>query len=141
MNTLGKKGERIAKEFLKKKGYSILKENYRTPFGEIDIIAREKDVLVFVEVKTRTDLTFGSPFEAVNERKKEKTKKVALSFMKGLKKECPARFDVLSINVEDGKEKIEHIGMRLRSERKDGGGFREPRSYCQGDWICYSFYV
>ena len=109
MNTLGKEGERIAKEFLKKRGYSILKENYRTPFGEIDIIAREKDVLVFVEVKTRTDLTFGSPFEAVNQRKKEKIKKVALSFMKGLKKECPARFDVLSINVEDGKEKIEHI--------------------------------
>ena len=109
MNTLGKEGEKIAKEFLKKKGYSILKENYRTPFGEIDIIAREKDVLVFVEVKTRTNLTFGSPFEAVNQRKKEKIKKVALSFMKSLKKECPARFDVLSISVEDGKQKIEHI--------------------------------
>ena len=109
MNTLGKEGERIAKEFLKKKGYSILQENYRTPFGEIDIIAREKDVLVFVEVKTRADLTFGSPFEAVNQRKKEKIKKVALSFMKRLKKECPARFDVLSIKVEDGREKIEHI--------------------------------
>ncbi len=109
MNTLGKEGERIAKEFLKKKGYSILQENYRTPFGEIDIIAREKDVLVFVEVKTRTDLTFGSPFEAVNQRKKDKIKKVALSYMKRLKKECPARFDVLSINVEDGREKIEHI--------------------------------
>ena len=109
MNTLGKEGERIAKEFLKKKGYSILQENYRTPFGEIDIIAREKDVLVFVEVKTRADFTFGSPFEAVNHRKKEKIKKVALSYMKRLKKECPARFDVLSINVEDGREKIEHI--------------------------------
>ncbi len=109
MNTLGKEGERIAKEFLKKKGYSILKENYRTPLGEIDIIAREKDVLVFVEVKTRADLTFGSPFEAVNHRKKEKIKQVALSFMKRLKNECPARFDVLSINVEGGKKRIEHI--------------------------------
>ena len=109
MNTLGKEGERIAKEFLKKKGYSILQENYRTPFGEIDIIAREKDVLVFVEVKTRADLTFGSPFEAVNQRKKEKIKKVAITVMKHIKKECPARFDVLSINVEDGREKIERI--------------------------------
>ncbi len=110
MSTLGKEGERIAKEFLKKKGYGILKENCRTSFGEIDIMAREKDVLVFVEVKTRTDLNFGFPFEAVNQRKKEKMKKVALSFMKNLKKECPARFDVLSINVEGGREKIEHIG-------------------------------
>lgn len=72
MNSLGKEGERLAKEFLKKKGYSILQEYYRTPFGEIDIIAKEKDVLVFVEVKTRTDLTFGSPFEAVNQRKRKR---------------------------------------------------------------------
>jgi putative endonuclease len=106
MNSLGKEGEMLAKQFLKKKGYSILQENYRTPFGEIDIIAKEKDVLVFVEVKTRTDLAFGSPFEAVNQRKKEKIRKVASSFMKSLKKECPARFGVLGINVEDGREKI-----------------------------------
>lgn len=72
MNSLGKEGERLAKEFLKKKGYSILPEYYRTPFGDIDIIAKEKDVLVFVEVKTRTDLTFGSPFEAVNQRKRKR---------------------------------------------------------------------
>ncbi len=109
MNPLGKEGERIAKEFLRRKGFSILQENYRTPFGEIDIIAREKDVIVFVEVKTRADLTFGSPFEAVNRRKKEKIKNVALCYMKRLKKECPARFDVLSINIDDGREKIEHI--------------------------------
>ena len=55
MNALGKEGERIAKEFLKKKGFSILQENLSTPFGEIDIIAMEKDRSCFVEVKTRTD--------------------------------------------------------------------------------------
>ena len=49
-----------------------MQEYYRTPFGEIDIIAKEKDVLVFVEVKTRTDLTFGSPFEAVNQRERKR---------------------------------------------------------------------
>ncbi len=54
----------------------VFQENYRTPFGEIDIIASGKEVLVFVDVKTRTYLTFGSPFEAVNYRKKGKIKKL-----------------------------------------------------------------
>ncbi len=109
MNTLGREGEEIAVKFLKKKGYRIIEKNYRTVFGEIDIIARDKDVIVFTEVKTRADNTFGYPFEAVNRRKREKIKKVALSFMKKCRKEFPARFDVLSITVKDGKKRIEHM--------------------------------
>lgn len=109
MNTLGKKGEEIAVRFIKEKGYRIVEKNYRTVFGEIDIIAKDKEALVFIEVKTRADDTFGDPFEAVNYRKREKIKKVALCFLKKIRKELPARFDVLSINVENGREKIEHI--------------------------------
>jgi len=109
MNTLGKEGEDIAAEFLKKKGLSIIRKNYRTVFGEIDIIARDRDVIVFVEVKTRADNAFAHPFEAVNKKKREKIRKVALCFMKGLKKEFPARFDVLSITKDRGETRINHI--------------------------------
>ncbi len=109
MNTLGKEGEDRAVAFLKKKGYRILEKNYRTVFGEIDIIAKDGDVIVFIEVKTRADDAFGYPFEAVTWRKREKIRKVSLSFLKKLKKEPPARFDVLSIRLEDGEKKIEHI--------------------------------
>lgn len=109
MNPLGKEGEELAVRFLKRKGYGVLEKNYRTPFGEIDIIARDGDSLVFIEVKARRDDTFGSPFEAVNSRKREKIRKVALSYMKKLRKEVPARFDVLSIRYENGERKIDHI--------------------------------
>jgi putative endonuclease len=109
MNTLGKEGEARAVAFLKEKGYRILEKNYRTAFGEIDIIAKDRGVIVFTEVKTRSDDLFGHPFEAVNQRKQEKMRKVALCYMKKLRQEVPARFDVLSINMEDGPESIKHI--------------------------------
>jgi putative endonuclease len=108
MNTLGREGEDIALAFFRKKGYRIVEKNFRTVFGEIDIIARDRDVLVFIEVKTRADDSFGSPFEAVDRRKREKIRKVALCFMKKLKKEVPARFDVLSIESVGADRRIEH---------------------------------
>ncbi|SRR6266498_1856746 len=109
MNTLGKEGEDAAVVFLRKKGYRIIEKNYKTVFGEIDIIARDKDVIVFVEVKTRADRSFGHPFEAVHPKKREKIKRVALCFLKKIKSEPPARFDVLSVSAEGGSMKIEHI--------------------------------
>lgn len=109
MNTLGKQGEDIAVSFLKKKGYAIVEKNFRTVFGEIDIIAKDNHTIVFIEVKARSDIAFGYPFEAVHPKKREKIRKVALSFMKRFKRELPARFDVLSIHFEDGMQQIEHI--------------------------------
>lgn len=109
MNSVGREGEDAAVAFVRKKGYRILEKNYRTVFGEIDIIARDRDVLVFIEVKTRTDNSFGSPYEAVHKRKREKIRKVALCFMKKLRKEVPARFDVLSIEKTGLEHRIEHI--------------------------------
>jgi putative endonuclease len=109
MNTLGKQGEAIALDFLRNKGFSIIRKNYRTVFGEIDIIAKDKGVIVFVEVKTRTDNAFGHPFEAVDQRKREKIRKVALSFLKTQKNEAPSRFDVISITRGGGETRIEHI--------------------------------
>lgn len=109
MNTLGKEGEELAVSFCKKKGYRILEKNYKTVFGEIDIVARDGDKIVFIEVKTRADDTFGYPFEAVDAKKREKIRKVALCFMKKFKQEVPARFDVLSISLDDGRKRVEHI--------------------------------
>ncbi len=109
MRLLGIKGEDLAVEFLKKKGYKILSRNYKTPLGEIDIVAEDRETLVFVEVKTRADNSFGLPFEAVNRKKREKLRRVALYYLKNCcKKDLHSRFDVLSIQA-GSKNEIEHI--------------------------------
>jgi putative endonuclease len=109
MRPLGIRGEDLAVTFLKKKGYRIRDRNYRTPLGEMDIIAEDGGTLVFVEVKTRADRSFGLPFEAVDHKKREKLRKVALYYLKNCcKKDVPSRFDVLSIQTGDRTE-VEHI--------------------------------
>ncbi len=109
MKPLGIEGEDLAVKFLSGKGYKIIARNYKTPIGEIDIIAKDGDTLVFVEVKTRADSSFGYPYEAVNYWKKEKLKKSALLYLKKLRKELPSRFDVISIYMNNGRKEIEHI--------------------------------
>ncbi len=109
MRLLGIKGEGLAVKFLKNKGYKIISRNFKTPIGEVDIIAQDGKILVFVEVKTRSDDSFGRPFEAVNHRKREKLKKVALYYMKHHRNDMPLRFDVLSIEMDGERSKIEHI--------------------------------
>ncbi|TAN39307.1 MAG: YraN family protein [Nitrospirae bacterium] len=109
MNKLGRDGEEAALVFLKKTGYTIIDTNYKTVFGEVDIIARDRGVTVFIEVKARSSIAFGHPFEAVTRKKQEKLKKLALFYMKQKKKELPLRFDVLSINISGGKTSIDHI--------------------------------
>lgn len=109
MKPLGNRGEDHAVKFLKGKGYDLVARNFKTSIGEIDIIAEDKGTLVFVEVKTRTDNSFGHPFEAVTYRKREKIKKVALCYLKNRKKPVAARFDVLSIEMDGDNPLIEHI--------------------------------
>lgn len=101
----GKEGEELAIKYLLNKGYRIVERNFRTPFGEIDIIAKDKEHIVVVEVKTRHSTTFGEPQLAVNSRKQEKLKKLALYYLSKLKKEHPLRFDVIVIKDRE----IEHI--------------------------------
>ena len=103
---LGRAGELKAAEFLKKKGFKILKTNYKTHVGEIDIIAEDNGTIVFVEVKTRSGDAFGLPCEAVGSKKQEKYVKVATEYLvKEGKTECTCRFDV--IEIENGQ--INHI--------------------------------
>jgi len=107
---LGKQGEEIAIRFLKKKGYRILLRNYVCKMGEMDIIAREKDTLVFVEVKTRTSTEFGPPQLAVNSRKQRQLSKVALNYLNEKRlKDVKARFDVVAILLGQKGEEIELI--------------------------------
>jgi putative endonuclease len=106
---LGAKGEELAVSHLKKNGYRILERNYRNAIGEIDIIASENRTIVFIEVKARTSGDFGMPFEAVNRKKQRKMRNVALLYLKKFKKEVPARFDVVSILMELGREEVSVI--------------------------------
>jgi len=73
-------GEKLAKDFLKKKGYRITETNYRCPEGEIDIVAKHSDYLVFVEVRTKTSREFGSPEESITPAKKERMKATAAHY-------------------------------------------------------------
>ncbi len=104
--TLGKKGEDIAAAFLEKKGYNILFRNYKCSFGEIDIIAKHKKTLSFIEVKTRSTKKYGLPQEAVTPAKQAKISRVALEFVQRYKMENrAARFDVVSVqSLNDGSE-------------------------------------
>jgi putative endonuclease len=107
---LGKVGEDLARKRLKDLGYRVLETNYRCPLGEIDLIARDGDTLVFVEIKTRRNQPSSLAKEGVHKRKQVQLSKVALAYMKhknlwGAK----ARFDVVAIGVSDGKKEVEII--------------------------------
>ena len=107
---LGKKGEGKALRFLKKKGYRIIEKNYVCKLGEMDIIAKEKDTLAFIEVKTRTTTEFGPPQLAVNSSKQRQLSKVALNYLKEKQlEEVKARFDVVAILLGQKGEQIELI--------------------------------
>ena len=107
---LGRRGEELALRFLKKSGYKIIERNYVCKMGEMDIIAQEKDTLVFVEVKTRTSMDFGPPQLAVNPTKQMQLSKVALNFLKEKRLEdVKARFDVVAIVLKPAGEEVELI--------------------------------
>lgn len=100
-------GENLAAEFLEKNGYLILQRNYRFERGEIDLIAKDGDELVFVEVKARTSKAFGSPEESVTPEKQEQIRNVAEGYLfeNGIEDQ-PCRFDVVAIRYEKGKPNI-----------------------------------
>ena len=105
-------GEKLARDFLQKRGYHIVETNYRCSEGEIDIIARHKDCLVFVEVRTKRSLQFGSPEESITPTKKGRLMAVAAQYQQthdNLPPQC--RIDVMAVELnQNGKpSRIEHI--------------------------------
>ncbi|MGD0280092.1 MAG: YraN family protein [Smithella sp.] len=106
----GKQGEKIAAAFLKKNGYRIIETNYRCVLGEIDIIAREKGELVFIEVKTRKSGELGYPEEAVGTKKQMKMSQLALWYLqKENKTDAQARFDVVAVTISASCNEIKLI--------------------------------
>ena len=103
----GRMGEAKAAEYLRKQRYEILAAGYRGRFGEIDLIARKKDIVVFVEVKLRKDSGFAYGLEAVNAAKQRKIIATALQWMQSKNDHRQMRFDVIEVYTDTGK--LNHI--------------------------------
>jgi len=107
---LGRLGEQLALEKIKRLGYKCIEKNYRCSLGEIDLIAKDGDCLVFIEIKTRKGRTLGYAKEAITPRKIRQISKVALAYMKS--NDCcdsRSRFDVIAINIIGDREEMEVI--------------------------------
>ena len=108
--SVGKAGEDLAERFLKRQGYAIVERNYRCPLGEIDLIALNKRVVVFVEVKTRRVDTSGAPLESVNAVKQRRLKRAALHYLnKHRLHDRDVQFDVVGISLRSDPPAVQHI--------------------------------
>lgn len=106
----GRVGEEVACDYVKKLGYEIIEKNYRNKMGEIDIIAKDKNEIIFIEVKTRCQKKYGSPSEAVDRRKKRHIYHVAEFYLIINKLENAfCRIDVIEVYFKDEKILVNHI--------------------------------
>lgn len=97
---IGRRGENAAARYLERCGYEILDRNWKCPAGEADIVARDTDTLVFVEVKTRTNLNKGLPSEAVDAEKRARYEKIAAWYIRDYEFiDVPVRFDIIALLV------------------------------------------
>jgi len=109
---LGARGEKAAARYLRRRGYKILLRNFRSGKAEVDIVARHKDWLVFVEVKTRETEQFGAPSEAVNRDKQRNLSKAALDYLRMLgNPRLHFRFDIVEVIIASGSRKPEDIRL------------------------------
>ncbi|MCX8126189.1 MAG: YraN family protein [Dehalococcoidia bacterium] len=108
---LGVAGEKIAKDFLRKRGYKIIESNFRCPHGEIDIIATKDNCVAFVEVRTRSGNAFGTPEESITSTKRERLISTALTYLAG-HPSLPEdwRIDLLAIET-DSEGKVQRLSV------------------------------
>lgn len=102
----GRAGEQLAAHYLSRCGCEILYRNWRCPYGEIDIIARQGDTILFVEVKARHNVEYTLPREAVDERKQERLRQCADLYLSLYFPEAPCRFDVVEVWWRSGKARL-----------------------------------
>jgi putative endonuclease len=102
--TFGREGEDAAVRFLQASGYAVIARNVRLPGGEIDVIARDRDVIAFVEVKARASRRFGSALSSVDARKRRTLRALAADWLQIAAPGARARFDV--VTIEDGRAKL-----------------------------------
>ena len=106
----GQHGEQRAAQFLQSLGYTIVDRNYRCPRGEIDLVARDKETIVFVEVRTHRSQEFGNPLASVNKRKQRQIAMTALHYLSRFQlHDHAARFDVIGIMGEGDSAQLTHI--------------------------------
>jgi len=105
----GNQGEACAANFLESKGYTILASQWRCPFGEIDLIAEQGSEIVFVEVKTRRDQSYGFPEESVTEKKIGHLVACAQAYLDRIGKEVPWRIDVIAVEFDHDKPVFFHV--------------------------------
>jgi len=106
----GKLGESLAVAHLQKMGYQIVAQNYRCLYGEVDVVARDGDTIVFIEVKSRKSEMFGAPQEAVGLEKQKKLSRVSLHYLQQKRLEtCNARFDVIAVKMSPDGTRIDLI--------------------------------
>ena len=111
---LGRKGEIVSQKYLEKEGYFVMARNFKCAYGEIDIIAVDKQELVFIEVKTRCNRKYGEPCEAVDRIKKKHIKKASMYYISKYHLEDKfIRFDVIEAYFKDKKFYIKHIKNTL----------------------------
>ncbi len=104
---IGRLGETHAADYLVRHGYEILEKNYRKQCGEVDIIARDRDTLVFIEVKTRRSSRYGTPHDAVDQRKQRQLSRIAQEYLVSHRLEdAVARFDVLGVTLDQQNRPI-----------------------------------
>ncbi len=121
---LGRLGERAARRHLKRQGIKFLTANFRTDRGEIDLVCRDRDCLVFVEVKTRTSEEWGRPAAAVDRERRRRLTRAALDYLRLLKNPLvKTRFDIVEVLVEGERvSEIRHLPNTVQMEK--------PYRYC-----------
>jgi putative endonuclease len=108
---VGKVGEIVAQAYLEELGYTIIDVNYRCPIGEIDIVARDEDTVVLVEVRTKTSRAYGSPEESINQEKARRLRRLALYYLQSKRQnETRSRIDLLAVILT--KETLEVRNIR-----------------------------
>lgn len=108
-NELGTKGEELAVDFLLKSGYEIMERNYRFEKAEVDIIAKQKDILAIIEVKTRSTIDFGNPQDFVKPKQIQRLVKAVDEYVITNQLNVEVRFDIIAIIKEGKGFKIEHL--------------------------------
>lgn len=108
-NELGEKGEQLAVDFLLKKGYEIMKRNYRFDKAEVDIIAKKEGVLAIVEVKTRSTVNFGNPQDFVSQKQIQRLVKAVDTYVMKNDLDVEIHFDIIAIVKTNNQFQIEHL--------------------------------
>lgn len=132
---IGKIGENIAAQYLEKRGYQIIERNFQCKIGEIDIITKDKDEIVFVEVKSRKVLSYGKPADAVNSIKKKHIYRAAQYYLLIHNQlDTYTRIDVIEVYLNEEKYRLNHIKQAIMDKTQEPN-LNKNINYIQEEWL------